>query len=60
MGKIYYILTTESDMVNYQRKEDALNEYNRLKASGVRHLRLERANAELGTAKVIRQKNNIW
>ena len=55
----YYILTTETWMQNFDRREDALAEYNRLRCTH-KHLRLERANAETGTARVIRQKNNIW
>lgn len=60
MKKFYYILTTETKMVNFDNKDTALEEYNKLKSSGSKHLRLERANFETGTARVIRQKNNIW
>ena len=59
MKNIYYILTTEKGMFNFERKSDAVAEYNRM-SSICNHLRLERANFQDGTARVIKEKNNIW
>lgn len=60
MAKYYYILTTEKFIHNYERKEDALHDFGFWKKNSCKHLRLERANAETGTAKVIKEHNNIW
>jgi hypothetical protein len=59
MRHIYYILTTEREMLHFERKSDAVAEFNRL-AEFEEHLRLERANDAEGTARVIKAKNNIW
>lgn len=59
MKQVYYILTTASEMMYYERFRDALAEFKRLYECE-EHLRLERADDEQGTARVIRSKNNIW
>jgi hypothetical protein len=55
----YYILTTEKGMLNYSSKAEALADY-KLMSTYCSHLRLEQADAVLGTAKIIKQHNNIW
>lgn len=59
MKAIYYIITSEKGVFNYDTKAAALQDY-KLMATYCKHLRLERADANLGTARVIKQINNIW
>lgn len=59
MKNYYYILTTEEDIRYFDFKEAALDAYKFAKQR-YNHVRLEVANKKWGTARVIRQKNNIW
>lgn len=59
MKNIYYIITSEKGMFNYETKAEALADY-KLMATYCKHLRLERANFKDGTARVIKSLNNIW
>lgn len=59
MAKYYYILTSEKGMFNYENKAEAVADF-RLMSTYCKHLRLERANAQEGTARVIKAINNIW
>jgi hypothetical protein len=59
MKKYYYILTTEKCVLNYESKSAAIDDY-KLMSTYCKHLRLERADAVLGTAKIIKEHNNIW
>jgi hypothetical protein len=59
MRKYYYILTSEKGVFNYATKAEAITDY-KLMLTYCKHLRLERANAVEGTARVIKEFNNIW
>ena len=59
MKKYYYIITSEKGMFNYTSKSEAIADF-KLMSTYCKHLRLERANDIEGTARVIKEKNNIW
>lgn len=59
MRNKYYIITSEKGIFNYTNKAEAMADY-RLMAGYCKHLRLEVADAKLGTARVIKERNNIW
>lgn len=59
MKNIYYIITSEKGMFNYETKKEAVADF-KLMSTYCKHLRLERANAIEGTARIIREINNIW
>lgn len=59
MKSIYYILTTEKEIRNYEDRGIAWLCYN-VEITRCSSVRLEKANAKTGTAKVIAEKNNIW
>lgn len=59
MKKYYYIITSEKGMFNYATKSEAVKDF-KLMSTYCKHLRLERADPVLGTAKIIREINNIW
>lgn len=59
MKNYYYIITSEKGVFNYLSRSAAVADF-KLMSTYCKHLRLERANAKEGTARVIKEINNIW